>query len=445
MTQYNRFMGEYDPEFEYQRGDVVTFEGAAYHRKSAGKGISPIAMKKPYAVWGRMNDDLSTVFQLGGSAEQVQAEQVQADWNESDPESMAYIKNKPFGSTLVQSNGSLTVEITAEEMQELADSGALVGGVFYKIANNVITTSDLDNGYKVYAYDSLMVEVPAGEAASTITSVADGVIIFADAFASVDEQAVGVDLDGASFPEKGLYLMGAAWPDGVNISLEIPDCIFIYYGETTKIPSRYLPKLNYLNTVDPVGSGSFSMNRKDGTTIGSRSHAEGSDTTASGDYSHAEGWGSTASDSSSHAEGWGSTASGSSSHAEGSHTSAQGVASHTEGSYTSARGTTSHAEGHECHASGDYSHAEGYFTYASADHQHVQGKYNIEDLNDVYAHIVGNGESDNARSNAHTLDWSGNAWFAGTVEGTAIILSSPNGSRWKITVDDIGTLVTAKV
>lgn len=31
-----------------------------------------------------------------------------------------------------------------------------------------------------------------------------------------------------------------------------------------------------------------------------------------------------------------------------------------------------------------------------------------------YAHIVGNGTS-TTRSNAHVLDWSGNAWFAGDV------------------------------
>jgi hypothetical protein len=30
------------------------------------------------------------------------------------------------------------------------------------------------------------------------------------------------------------------------------------------------------------------------------------------------------------------------------------------------------------------------------------------------AHIVGNG-TDSKRSNAHTLDWSGNAWYSGNV------------------------------
>jgi hypothetical protein len=47
--------------------------------------------------------------------------------------------------------------------------------------------------------------------------------------------------------------------------------------------------------------------------------------------------------------------------------------------------------------------------------QHTQGKYNVIDTEEKYAHIVGNGSSNNSRSNAHTLDWSGNAWFAGDV------------------------------
>lgn len=76
------------------------------------------------------------------------------------------------------------------------------------------------------------------------------------------------------------------------------------------------------------------------------------------------------------------------------------------------------AIGYDTEASGDYSHAEGYNTTASGKYQHVQGKYNIEDTANKYAHIVGNGSSRDNKSNAHTLDWNGNAWFAGRVEGT---------------------------
>ena len=132
------------------------------------------------------------------------------------------------------------------------------------------------------------------------------------------------------------------------------------------------------------------------TASGNGSHAEGRRTTASGAYSHAEGFSTTALRSYSHAEGTGTTASGSYSHAEGASTTASGQGSHTEG-----EGTT---------ASGIYSHAEGQNTRASSDYQHAQGKLNIEDANNKYADIIGNGTSPSARSNAATVSWEGISW-----------------------------------
>ena len=102
----------------------------------------------------------------------------------------------------------------------------------------------------------------------------------------------------------------------------------------------------------------------------------------------------------------------------GNNVVASGLYSHAEGSGR-ASGQYSHAEGY-ADANGDYSHAEGYGTTAASKYQHVEGKYNIEDEIEKYAHIVGNGVSSNRSSNAYTLDWSGNGWFAGKVtqEGT---------------------------
>ena len=114
-----------------------------------------------------------------------------------------------------------------------------------------------------------------------------------------------------------------------------------------------------------------------------------------------------------------------------------------EGFNTTASGMLSHAEGYSTTASGTGSHAEGYATIARGEHSHAQGKFNIEDTEGKYAHIVGNGSSDSARSNAHTLDWDGNAWFAGTVEGSGSVLrSTTEGSAKKFTatVDDTGEI-----
>ena len=127
-------------------------------------------------------------------------------------------------------------------------------------------------------------------------------------------------------------------------------------------------------------------------------------------------------------EGCENIASGDYSHAEGSNNTTNGYCSHIEGWSNAASGNGSHAEGSNNTASGDLSHAEGIYTEASGYATHVQGKYNI--IQQVtgpgylgkYCHIVGNGASDTARSNAHTLDWNGNAWFAGDVYtgGTAM-------------------------
>ncbi len=222
----------------------------------------------------------------------------------------------------------------------------------------------------------------------------------------------------------------------------------------TSVPAEYITETEltdkgYAPLDSPNFTNSISMGRKSDTTIGVQSVALGYNTTASGTASYAEGVYTTASGTASHALGYSTTASGYASHAEGESSNlisavisdfsssttnntiittwntkkfslAKGIASHIEGKDNLALGETSHAEGNSTIAKGNCSHAEGYWTKASGQYQHVQGKYNIKDDANTYAHIVGNGTADNTRSNAHTLDWNGNAWFAGKVTvGTA--------------------------
>lgn len=82
-------------------------------------------------------------------------------------------------------------------------------------------------------------------------------------------------------------------------------------------------------------------------------------------------------------------------------------------------GASAHGDGAFA-ANGGYSRgidafSSGVGTSAYSEAQHVQGKYNIIDANGKYQHIVGNGTGRGNLSNAHTLDWNGNAWFAGDV------------------------------
>lgn len=135
------------------------------------------------------------------------------------------------------------------------------------------------------------------------------------------------------------------------------------------------------------------------------------------------------------------TASGEYSYAEGSNTVASGHRSHAEGSYTTSSGESSHAEGNGTVSSGQYSHAEGVSTRAAGRYQHVQGQFNVEDTASTYAHIVGNGKYNN-RSNAHTLDWQGTAWFAGDVYvGSNSGINKDEGSKRLITEDDLASIL----
>ena len=198
---------------------------------------------------------------------------------------------------------------------------------------------------------------------------------------------------------------------------------------------------NLNNVLDGKAIGSArTIGAKDseGQSLGEYAWAEGQDTIASGLVSHAEGNGTTALGDYSHAEGNQTEASGQGSHAEGTNTTASSYDSHAEGNGTTASGYWSHAEGRFTTASGEYSHAEGYNTTARTN-QHVQGKYNIADT--TSAHIVGNGNS-GKESNAHTIDWSGNAWFAGDVyTGSTSGTNKDGGSKKLATEEYVNNLV----
>ena len=101
------------------------------------------------------------------------------------------------------------------------------------------------------------------------------------------------------------------------------------------------------------------------------------------------------------------------------------------GSYSTAIGgyaqaTYSFAQGDNSFAKGRASSAFGNHTVSIGENSMAMGKYNIKDEESKYIFIAGNGTQgteyidgqgwNHTYSNAHTLDWDGNAWFAGTVK-----------------------------
>lgn len=252
-----------------------------------------------------------------------------------------------------------------------------------------------------------------------------------------------------------------------------------------------LINLNAMERTNPTGSGSFSLNRKSGTTVGSYSVAEGYQCEASASYTHAEGRNTTSSGESSHTEGYSTTASGKYSHAEGYSTTSSGVSSHSGGYSCKAEGDRSFAFGFNSMARrrsefiiGENNYTtenSGYFAEKEPGQKGIQfspdaaetittqteptidmtekkfvysntvyklpseivvGDYicydqhyykitgkpstyivECEQINLVegkstkgkHAFVIGNGDSALSRSNAYTLDWSGNGWYQGSV------------------------------
>lgn len=344
----------------------------------------------------------------------------QSDWNQNDETATDYVKNRPFYSAYEEFEG-ITIEWDGNKEGHVLSEP---NGHYVKVSDMVLTDeqlsqmfyTDSDGSVNSFFMGLCSEDIsPSGDAGPAIV------------------RKVGVKVpDGSpdTFPETGVYfqssqrsLYSEAYTGETIHTLDekyLPSEITESLNEITELQGSLANKMDKTN---PVGTGSFSINRKSGSTIGINSFAEGNETIAAGYYSHAEG---------SYTKAFGDC-----SHAEGDSSWAKADYSHAEGSFTYAFGRFSHAEGVVSMASGDASHAEGDHTSASSTCQHVEGRFNIADTENKYAHIVGNGTETFHESNAHTLDWDGNAWFAGSIEGTSLIL--PNGNnKFKLTVDDTG-------
>jgi hypothetical protein len=191
----------------------------------------------------------------------------------------------------------------------------------------------------------------------------------------------------------------------------------------------YYRNSKWITSDNGIGmSGQFAgaeiFNDPHNIAIGKAAHAEGRETEASDDATHAEGYRTIASGKMSHAEGEESEAQGQSAHAEGYKTHANGQASHAEGTITWATGAHAHSEGYETKATGSASHAGGIRTEAAGDAQTVIGQNNVVDSTKAF--IIGNGTSASTKSNAVTVDWSGNAEFKGTVTSNGAVLVTTN-------------------
>jgi hypothetical protein len=202
-----------------------------------------------------------------------------------------------------------------------------------------------------------------------------------------------------------------------------------------------------------------------GRSYGKRSFVEGSSNVAYGINSHAVGNYNISIGDTSYTEGAVNVAEGAYSHAGGFGNYAKGNSSYAHGTGNIAEGYGAQALGAKTEANGYWSYSNGVETIAEGNIQTVIGAANKIDSSKAF--IIGNGKltkekddttinssnseiihlnNENAdetainRSNAMTVDWDGNMELAG-----GIIMTSPNGTKFKITINDNGILQPTKL
>lgn len=365
---------------------------------------------------------------------------VQSDWDENNPQSKAYIQNKPFyeefgekelvyGPTSIDAAGT-TMSSAPEGIYYIQFQTALSEGLTFNDNDHlVLIVNDTEFEFVLEGNSNLYRNFITELDVSNLTS----------------NGSVGYMLG----MNEGIWHFMAMVP--VTSSDQKTYAISIYKIEsnTHKLSARFIDLKAPQNIMDGSATASVrcvtAAEENDQYTMGQNAFAEGFQTIASGFTSHAEGIATTASAAYSHAEGFYTTASAVGSHAEGWQTTANGDVSHAEGQGTTASGGSSHAEGAGTTASGEKSHAEGLQTIANHASQHVFGEYNVADPSTAnassrgtYVEIVGNGtKSGNteSRSNARTLDWSGNEVLAGglTVGAAGITIGNTTITESQLT------------
>ena len=322
--------------------------------------------------------------------------QVQADWNQNNVASKDYIKNRICykGPEL-----SLSPEI-------IINSGGQTPG-WPNFYFNLSEPIDVSKTYKF--------------------NIGEDITIVLDMSGQTNESGSingGLQEGSYSFNWNVVGLAGA--PQGETASIAVLGNPTIYAGKSVSVTTGTLVQLDvkYIPFAINKGTGSNSIVLSIGNASGIGSIAHGGDTTASGNTSFAQG----------------------------NHTTASGDFSVATGVSVTASGYTSFAQGVGAGASGDISFAQGDHTTANQKAQLTFGAYNIPDPSTAaptergnYIEIVGNGTDYGAKSNARTLDWSGNENIAGMlrigssastggclfkVDGTSLKISFDDGTTW---------------
>ena len=333
------------------------------------KGVETISTKNESGtVVTFSSDDYYTAKKLGSgftgenSAKTVTEAIANADWDETDETSPAFILNKPFGDEceyVIGYESTFTAVQTGPNDYGIGN-WSFSGGTSWKYGDTYRVTINDDvyvTNAVYFAGDNIGLNMEEG-AESPFT----------------DTWSIYKDINFGNFLSSKQIALG----DTVHLKVEQLTC-------TAKTIDN-----KYLDTIWESGTGDGSATRKGlhsnavgqysvaeaayCNAVGVGSHCESQYGTASGNSSHAEGFATTAYSQYSHTEGYVTNANGSAAHAEGQSTHAIGSSSHAEGANATALGNSSHAEGNATTAHTDYSHAEGNYTMASGSSSHAEGR-----------------------------------------------------------------------
>lgn len=389
-------------ENPFRAGEVISVtdaQGVSFNTLSMGMTVSAdvaVIESTGNEVYADESNTQKTLAQLASDI--VQINKLKVDWAEIDT---AVIN-------LLQAE-----DITAKNLTVIDDDGNVLAQY-----GATIVIGDEDKTHLELDYHSLQLVDKGGNTYFHVSDLRD-----ATGYAEITESFTG---DGTTTE----FRFMATCNQLVSVAIDQSDVPSTAYTNTTNAITFTTAPSDGADIIVVYRSNSPNLkaytlgNRYATSTTGPYSYAEGYDVTASAICSHAEGFLTTASGTyGAHAEGNRTTSSGGGgSHAEGFYTTASSTGAHAEGDRTNASGPGgSHAEGYGTTASGSSSHAEGLGTIAAGVGQHVGGMYNV--ANSSSLEIIGNGTSDSARSNARTIDRSGNEWLAGnlTADGDVTI------------------------
>lgn len=115
-------------------------------------------------------------------------------------------------------------------------SGVIVADTFCKIFDAVASFADFENGFTISANGEI-IDVPAEAVSEMVYEIVPGLVCVGNLMYFVSDEVVGVDIEGISFPEAGVYTV--PYIEGV-VSITIPNKEFVTTGIKT-LDEKFLP------------------------------------------------------------------------------------------------------------------------------------------------------------------------------------------------------------